>query len=648
MNLRSLRFPNRSIRTICSIGSILCVMIFSLGCSRHTPASTNHPTTLAATTQLASTAPFSAAAVAMQQSVNYLASDELEGRGLSTEGINLAAAYIAGNFAGAKLQPLPGMSNYFQPFDLNSIEGIAPETALGINCKPLKLSDQYTVLSYSGEGAFHGPVVFVGYGVTNPAQHYDDYAGIDVKGKVALAWRFEPMDTAGKSRFGKEDWSDSAHLDSKVRAAAEHGAVALILANPPKFKGPDTLVYMAQGYGEGAGAIPMLRVKQPLADDWIHTATGLDPAALEDKIGGALTPQSQSLKDTDIAGKVVLKHTVRHLENVMGYLPGSGPHADEYVVVGAHYDHLGRGGPGSLAMRGHTHDIHHGADDNASGTATVLELASEMGREYQNGHRWPRSIIFMTFTAEEEGLIGSMHWVNHPSVPLDKIVAMVNLDMVGRLRQQQLFIGGEGTAASLESILNKADEGLPLQLKDVGRGGMGPSDHMSFAIKKVPVLFFFTGLHVDYHRPTDTADKINYNGMAEVLDLTKRTVIALTHMPKEAYVTAADAHSMSMGLGGDTGAAGERRASLGVVPSYGEDPSDIAGVKITGVSGGSAAEKAGLQENDIIVGFNEKKLDNLMDLSAALTESKPGDHVKLKVIRNGKPIVLEATLGERK
>jgi hypothetical protein len=254
----------------------------------------------------------------------------------------------------------------------------------------------------------------------------------------------------------------------------------------------------------------------------------------------------------------------------------------------------------------------------------------------------------MTFTAEEEGLIGSMHWVNHPPVPLDKIVAMVNLDMVGRLRQQQLFIGGEGTAASLESILNKADEGLPLQLKDVGRGGLGPSDHMSFAVKKVPVLFFFTGLHIDYHRPTDTADKINFNGMAEVLDLTKRTVIALTHMPKEAYVTSADAHSMSMGLGGDTGAAGERRASLGVVPSYGEDPSDIQGVKITGVSGGSAAEKAGLQGNDIIVGYNEKKLDNLMDLSAALTESKPGDHVKLKIIRNGKPITLEATLGERK
>jgi hypothetical protein len=584
----------------------------------------------------------------MQRSVNYLASDELEGRGLSTEGINLAAAYIAGNFAGAKLQPLPSMSNYFQPFDLNSIEGIAPDTLLAINAKPIKLSDQYTVLSYSGEGAFHGPVVFVGYGVTNPAQHYDDYAGIDVKGKVALAWRFEPMDAGGKSRFAKEDWSDSAHLDSKVRTAAEHGAVALILANPPKFKGPDTLVYMAQAYGEGAGAIPMLRVKQPLANDWIHAATGLDPASLEDKIDGSLTPQSEPLKGTDITGKVVLKRTVRHLENVMGYLPGTGPHADEYVVVGAHYDHLGRGGPGSLATRGHTHDIHHGADDNASGTATILELASDMGREYQNGRRWPRSIIFMTFTAEEEGLIGSMHWVNHPPVPLNKIVAMVNLDMVGRLRQQMLYIGGEGTAASLESILNKADEGLPLQLKDVGRGGMGPSDHMSFAIKKVPVLFFFTGLHVDYHRPTDTADKVNFNGMAEVVDLTKRTVIGLTHMPKEAYITAADAHSMSMGLGGDTGATGERRASLGVVPSYGEDPSDVAGVKITGVTGGSAAEKAGLQENDIIVGFNEKKLDNLMDLSAALTESKPGDPVKLKVIRNGKPITLQATLGERK
>ena len=274
----------------------------------------------------------------MRRSVTYLASDELEGRGLQTEGINLAAAYIAGNFEAASLHPLPGMSDFFQPFDLNSIDGIAPETTLSLQSKPQKLSSDFTVLSYSGEGEFHGPVVFVGYGITSTEHHYDDYAGIDVKGKVALAWRFEPIDAGGKSRFGNGDWSDAAHLDNKIRTAAQHGAVALILANPPKFKGPDTLIYMPQSYGESTG-IPMLRIKQTVADALIKSGTGMEAASLEDKIDAAPAPQSQPLKDTDISGKVALKHTVRHVENVVGYLPGSGPHADEYVVVGAHYDH---------------------------------------------------------------------------------------------------------------------------------------------------------------------------------------------------------------------------------------------------------------------------------------------------------------------
>ena len=590
-----------------------------------------------------STAPSSPMAVAMKESLTYLSSDELEGRGLGTAGIDLAAAFIAGDFHGAGLQPLPGMPDYFQRFDMTTADGIAPETMLMIDGKPLKVKEDYNPLSFSAEKSFDAPVVFVGYGITRKEQNYDDYAGIDAKGKIAVAWRFEPVDKEGKSKFVKEDWSEAAHLDSKAKNASDHGAAALILMNPPSFKGMDTLLPFAKEFMGSTAAIPVVHLTRKTGDALIQEGTGMEAKSLQELIDEKLEPQSQVLKEVAIAGRVAVRRTVRQLKNVAAFLPGAGPHADEYVIVGAHYDHLGHGGFGSLAPK--SHEIHHGADDNGSGTVALLEIARQFAAQARAGRHPARSIIFVTFTAEEEGLIGSANFVSHPPMPLDKVVAMLNLDMVGRLRDESLFVGGAGTAPSLERILADADKGSPIKLKDIGKGGRGPSDHMSFAMKKIPVLFFFTGLHADYHRPTDRIEKINFNGMAQIVDLSRRVIDGMTAMPKEEYVTAADAHSMSTGMGSATG--GERKASLGVVPSYGDD-SDVKGVRITGTSPGSPAEIAGMKEGDVIVGFNEKSVDNLMDLSNDLASAKPGDAVKVRIVRDKNEMTLPVKLVERK
>lgn len=287
-------------------------------------------------------------------------------------------------------------------------------------------------------------------------------------------------------------------------------------------------------------------------------------------------------------------------------------------------------------------DIHHGADDNASGATAVLLLADHFA------HAGPqaRTLIFVTFTAEEEGLIGSAWFVAHPPAPMNKIAAMLNLDMVGRVHDESIAVGGTGTAPSLEKIVTDADQGLALKLTPNGimtggKGGIGPSDHMSFAMKKVPVLFFFSGMHMDYHRPTDTADKVNFEGLNQVVELSDRVVEALAKMPREAYVATYDVG----GRGG--GGGGGHNATLGLIPSYG-DASPSPGVKISGTVEGSPASRAGLQGGDVIIKWNSDKTETLEGLSDLLAKAKPGDKVHLVVLRDGKDIEFDAVLAERK
>jgi hypothetical protein len=387
--------------------------------------------------------------------------------------------------------------------------------------------------------------------------------------------------------------------------------------------------------------IPVYQVKQAQVDEILKSAGCEDLKALRDGINASFRPRSVVIKKQTISGNVQIKSVTAQIKNVAGMLPGKGNGAGEYVVLGAHYDHLGLGQLGH--MLGPAGSIYHGADDNASGTATVLEVASRFGRAMPPP---ARSIVFICFTAEEEGLIGSEYFVKHSPIPLDHVIAMVNLDMVGRIRDQTLYLGGQGTARDFDAILAHADMDSPLKLKSIGRGGMGPSDHMSFAQRRIPVLFFFSGLHIDYHRPTDTADKINYEGIDEVADFAARVLTGLTMMPQDPYIAEADKDSMHL-FGTDFSSSPQRRVILGVVPDYSAVESRV-GVLISGTTPGTPADAAGMREGDLLVQFGPQKLENLMDLTEALARSKPGDKVAIKLIRGNQTLSFDVVLAERK
>ncbi len=515
-----------------------------------------------------------------------------------------------------------------------------PSTHLTINDKPLAIGTDFNPIGISGQGSFHGSLVFAGYSITRAQGDYDDFADVDVKGKAVLAFMKEPLNSKGASRFAgtNQTWSSSAYFGTKAKAAADHGAVALLLVSPPSSGGADTVNPFFAESSPVSATIPVFQISRRMADVLLADSEMRDLKSLQDSISTTLKPLSAELMNLDVAGTVAVKHKTAEVRNVMACLPGTGPHADEWVVVGAHYDHLGKGQLGHM-MAGKPGSIFHGADDDASGTAAVLELAEQL----KQAGPLPRSVLFVLFTGEEEGLIGSDYFVKNSPVPIEKIAAMVNMDMVGRLKDGDLLLGGASTAVIFDSMVNNAVAGTGLKPQTFERGGFGPSDHMSFALRKIPVLFLFTGLHLDYHRPTDTADKINYAGIDTIVAVANRLVNAMAIMPRQEYNGSYDSNST---MAFATAHTGSRRAALGVVPDY-SSADARAGVPISGVGQGTPAEKAGLKGGDLLIAYNGTTLNNLQDLSDALADASPGDNVIIKVMRDGKPVVLHAVLGER-
>ncbi len=597
-----------------------------------------------------------------RETVPFLASDALAGRLPGSPGIQRAGDFLAAELSRIGLKPLPGQADYFQPFDMAQASTLSPATEFLVNGQGELPDRDFEPMGLSAEGAFHGPVIFAGFGITTdptePVQ-YDDYAGLDVRGKVVLAMMKEPavaqLDAHGKPAIDNdhnpimlsrllgnhEGWSNNAMWVSKARNAARHGAAALLLVAPLTDGGPD-VVPRYDGDSKHLAAIPVIRITRRMANVILSMGGTADLKSQQDAIDTSFQPRSGDLKDIEVSGAVAVQHKHIPVRNVIAYLPGAGSHADEWVVVGAHYDHLGLGQLGHTAGRP-TSGVWHGADDNASGTAAVLALADRL----KHSKPLPRSVLFIFFTAEEEGLVGSDHFVKNPLIPMEKIVAMLNLDMVGRLKNESLAIGGGGTAAIFDSMVASAIRGTNLTTtfalpEDGGRGGLGPSDHMSFAERKIPVLFLFTGMHADYHRPTDTADKINYEGIDEVVGVSQRIVQQMAAMPRQQYDASSDSNSMTRSAGGKQ----TRRAVLGVVPD--DSAMDVSnGVPISGIVTGGPADKAGFKANDLLVMFNGKPLRTLSDLSEALDESHAGDSVEVKVLRDSKPVVLHAVLEER-
>lgn len=581
----------------------------------------------------------------LTSTVTYLASDELEGRGIGTKGIDVAGDYLADRLREAGLKPVDGAADgHFQTFTMRGEATLQADTVLSVAGKALELNREHRPLSFSASGDYAGGAAFVGYAARDEKQGYDDFAGIDVRGRAVIAMRYEPHDASGKSRFtGGDTWSEQGSLVTKAQNAAKAGAAAIFIVNPPNHHGEnDRLIAFSRRYTSKTADIPVVMLTQNAADAMLAAGGAANLKTLQEAIDAEGKPASRLLSDAvTVEGTVSIKNEGVEVRNIVAALPGRGPKAREWVVVGAHYDHLGFGGRGSF-LGAEQKVVHNGADDNASGTAAALEVAERLAA----AGPLPRSVLFIFFSAEESGLLGSEHYVANPLVPLKDTVAMLNLDMVGRIRNDDLAVGGRDSAPAFEALMAELDEQSPLKLSRMGRITFGSSDHASFMKKQIPVLFFFSGLHADYHRPTDDADKINYEGMTQAVDLAERTVRSLGSMPRQPYVAAAPTTRPAATREADAPAAGPR-PQLGIIPSYTQEEAGPEGIRITGTVPNSAAAEAGLKDGDVLQGIDGRKMRTLEDLVEFLQNAKVGDEISLQVLRDGSKLTVPVKLKGR-
>ncbi len=565
----------------------------------------------------------------MLEEVKTLSAPAMEGRASGMPGADRAAEHVARVFRAAGLTPGGEAGTFLQPFSVpTGLRLGAPNSlaVVGPTPRSLNLGSDFTPLAVSANGVAAGELVFVGYGITAPDLHYDDYAGIDARGKIVVAMTREPRAQDPASPFRKPEayhYTERAH---KIINARQHGAAAILFVPRTEGESLPALRGLSQPLG-----LPAAFVTRSTADALL-VPSGRRLGDLADAIDEKLAPRSAAVPGTSVRIEVNLVRERGTARNVIGILPGTDPGLrDEAIVIGAHYDHLGRGGETSLAPD-RIGEIHPGADDNASGSAAVMALA----RAFAAAGGAPRTLVFAAFSGEELGLLGSAHYVQHPAVPLDKTVLMVNLDMVGRLRDGRLYIGGVDSGTTLRAALTDAARGLPLSL-ELRASPFAPSDHTSFYVAGRPVLFFLTGGHADYHRPSDTWDHINAPGLALVATLAARVVSTVaSETAPPAYVKV---EAPARGGGGGYGAV------FGIVPEFGES---ARGVRITGVRPGSPAEKAGVQAGDVIVKFAGVDVKSLEDLMFALRARRPGDQVQVIVLRDGQERAVQAVLAERR
>ena len=569
--------------------------------------------------------------------IKALTAPAMEGRGDGSPGLTLAANLIEQRYRALGLQPA-GNNSYLQPFSVITGAKLKDDNRLdivnGAAKKDLKINKDFVPFSFSSSGEMSGPVVFAGYGATAKEFNYDDYAHLDVKDKVVVVLRYEPAGFAAKS--GNHGLTEHSQLITKAINARNHGAKAVIVINGKLGDGEDdALTQFGSVSGPENAGILFLQVKNAAAQQWFAVA-GKSLADVQNQINASSNPGSFAFPEKlQVSLKVYIESTRATVNNVLAYLPGK---TDEYIIIGAHYDHLGRGYYDSLApsLIG---QIHPGADDNASGTAGVLELArllAPMKGKLQRG------ILFASFAGEELGLLGSAEWVKEPTLPLGKAVAMLNMDMIGRIKDDKVYIGGVGTGADFKSLLEQEQSKSPFKF-EYSAGGYSASDHTSFVAKQIPVLFFFSGLHSDYHKPSDTWDKINAPAAAHLLDFIDDVAVKIDSEPQRtAFVTVVEDQSADHTSGGGGGGYGPY---FGSIPDFGQEEN---GVKFSDVRPGSPAAKAGFKAGDILVQFGSMPIKNLYDFTDALRRSKVGDVVDVKVMRDGKPVTASVKLEQRK
>ncbi len=563
--------------------------------------------------------------------IKYLASPELRGRATGSPELEKAAGYLRDQFRGMNnLKPLSGES-YFQDFDVTTSARLGKNNQLTYNTgaatEPLKFERDFMPLNLSSAGDVSGSVVFAGFGITAPEYDYDDYAGLDVKGKIVIILRHEPQEFDEKSVFEGKVYTAHSQIFAKATNAKFHGAKAVLFVNDIGAHPGDADQLEKFGPTEGPdnAGIEFVQVKAALANKWLGLA-GKNLESIETDIDQTLHPESFALPaKLQLNINIDIGRDIKTVHNVGAYLPGE---TSEYVVIGAHYDHLGLGGQFSLAPS-LTGTVHPGADDNASGTAGVIELARWFSRQPKH----QRGILFLTFAGEELGLLGSNYYVNHPVLPLKDAVAMINMDMIGRIRDRKVYIGGVGSGTTFAPLLAELAPKHDFDADLSEKGGYGSSDHTEFTTKQIPVLFFFSGLHADYHKPSDTWDKINAPDAVKLLGLIADVTDHLTDgSPRPQFVRVAETNPHGEVASAHSGSApgGGYGPDFGSIPDFTELPN---GVRFADIRPGSPAAKAGLKPGDILTEFDGKPIQNLYDFTYALRASHAGQEVLVKVLR---------------
>ncbi len=585
--------------------------------------------------------------------LTILASPWMEGRVPGSRGMELAKEYVETHFRDYGLLPAfplveeapdgsekitPGAS-YRQPFPLGGTTKVTTRD-FAAEIKGQKITFEpgtdFSVLGLGKSGVAEGDLVFVGYSIAEGPDDYSSFnADDDLTGKIALMLRFEPVDDQGNSRWVDEGWTPRASFNAKINAIRGLNPAAIVIINPPGTHDPRANQLMGvSGSGRKVIEVPVIMMSTDAADRLIKDADGRSLTELRELAdqGRAIVPLNA---DARIATKIETESLMA--ENVGAILPGKGNLADEYIVVGGHLDHLGMGYFGSRSGPG---ELHPGADDNASGSAGVLLFAEKMAAVYEAlpEDANARSIIFMCFSGEESGLNGSRYYTNHPIVPLDDHALMINFDMIGRIKNSRLSVSGYKTAEGMQEWLQPYFQNTPLTVVQNDRLS-GASDHSPFMAKKIPVLFgIIADFHADYHTPDDVSTKINRLGAVQTIDLFSNIATGIATRPERfTWAGQGEAERRPTQRGGEGGI----KVRVGIMPGYNTED---AGVQIENVSPNSPASKAGILPGDRLVRWDGQKIEDIMAWMDMLAENKPGQELKIGVMRDGQEVTLDIKL----
>jgi aminopeptidase YwaD len=563
--------------------------------------------------------------------IKYLASDELGGRFPGTHGDSLAENYSVKLFQSYGLTPI-AEDGYRQHFSFVTEIKPGNENHFSVDLKgketEYNFGKDFYPVNFSQIGAVEGELVFAGYGISAPDKKYDDYGKINLNGKIAVILRYTP----GYNTPHDDLFADYEPLRRKCNSARDAGAKGIIIITGPN-NGDDELITRLRLSNENENiGIPVINVKRNIIEKVFKT-NGKSLFEVQKNIDSTKIPNSFVLEHASVKFQTDLKYVEANTANIIGYLEGNDPELkNEVIVIGAHMDHLGDGMKYGSLYEKHEPAIHNGADDNASGCSGVLELADKMSSERAN---FKRSYIFMLFSGEEAGLIGSAYFTKSELFKKYNIVSMINMDMIGRLNEDKLTIEGAGTSSIWKNVLDSLNDIHDKLKLTFGESGFGASDQSSFYAKDLPVLMFFTGIHTDYHKPSDDWEKINAPGEVKVLDLVYDLIVALDNRSqKPDYVKAQEEEKKTMrGF----------KVTLGIIPDYSDA---VEGLQVTGVKSGGAGDKAGLQKGDIIIKFGTHDIKNIYDYTYALGDFKPGDETDIVVKRGDEQLTLHVVFSK--